>query len=94
MSQETHVHHYEHGCGCCQRAVNHFAELAPVLDHYAEIPGSLITILQKAQECYGFLSVELMRHIAAETCHQHCHNMGLPPFTPKVGSASSRSGNI
>ncbi len=69
MSQETHVHHYEHGCGCgCQGGqVNHFAELAPVLDHYAEIPGSLITILQKAQECYGFLSVELMRHIAAET---------------------------
>ncbi len=69
MSHETHAHHHEHGygCGCHGEQANTFAELAPVLDHYADIPGSLITILQKAQECYGFLSVELMRHIAAET---------------------------
>ncbi len=65
MSHQTH----EHGCGCgCQDGQhNAFEELNPVLDHYADIPGSLITILQKAQELYGFLSVELMRHIALET---------------------------
>lgn len=65
MSHETH----EHGCGCgCQTGQhNPFEELSPVLDHYADIPGSLITILQKAQELYGFLSVELMRYIAVET---------------------------
>lgn len=65
MSLETH----EHGCGCgCQTGQhNPFEELSPVLDHYVDIPGSLITILQKAQELYGFLSVELMRHIAVET---------------------------
>ena len=69
MSHETQEHHHQHGCGCgCQGdQPNPFAELSPVLDHYAEIPGSLITILQKAQELYGFLSVELMRHIALET---------------------------
>jgi len=69
MSHETHEHHHEPGCGCgCHGdQSNLFEELNPVLDHYADIPGSLITILQKAQELYGFLSVELMRHIAAET---------------------------
>lgn len=68
MSHETHEHQHEHGCGCgCQDGQpNPFEELNPVLDHYADIPGSLITILQKAQELYGFLSVELMRHIALE----------------------------
>ncbi|UYO63938.1 NADH-quinone oxidoreductase subunit NuoE [Acetobacterium wieringae] len=63
MSQNTKIS----GCSCHGDQPYHFAELAPVLDHYADIPGSLITILQKAQELYGFLSVELMRHIAAET---------------------------
>ncbi|WP_414149936.1 NADH-quinone oxidoreductase subunit NuoE [Acetobacterium malicum] len=69
MSHETHDHHHEPGCGCgCHGdQPNPFAELNPVLDRYADIPGSLITILQKAQELYGFLSVELMRHIALET---------------------------
>ncbi|MEO1815611.1 MAG: NADH-quinone oxidoreductase subunit NuoE [Acetobacterium sp.] len=71
MSHETHKHHHEHvhdcGCGCQGNQTNPFEELKPVLDHYADIPGSLITILQKAQELYGFLSVELMRHIALET---------------------------
>ncbi|MDD3307547.1 MAG: NADH-quinone oxidoreductase subunit NuoE [Acetobacterium sp.] len=69
MSHETREHHHEHGCGCgCQgERANPFAELSPILDHYADIPGSLITILQKAQELYGFLSVELMRYIALET---------------------------
>jgi NADH-quinone oxidoreductase subunit E len=69
MSQETYEHHHQPGCGCgCQGdQPNPFAELTPVLDHYADIPGSLITILQKAQELYGFLSTELMRHIALET---------------------------
>lgn len=69
MSHETHDHHHEPGCGCgCHGdQPNPFEELNPVLDRYADIPGSLITILQKAQELYGFLSVELMRHIALET---------------------------
>jgi NADH-quinone oxidoreductase subunit E len=55
------------GCGCQVDQPNHFEKLFPMLDRYADIPGSLITILQKAQELYGFLSVELMRHIALET---------------------------
>lgn len=67
MSHEINEHEHNCGCGCHGEKTNPFTELNPVLDRYADIPGSLISILQKAQELYGFLSVELMRHIAAET---------------------------
>lgn len=42
-----------------------------VLDHYKNIPGSLITVLQNAQELYGFLPQDVIRHIAAQ--------MSIPP---------------
>ncbi|TYC88377.1 NADH-quinone oxidoreductase subunit NuoE [Acetobacterium wieringae] len=67
MSQEKLEHGHGCDCGCHGEQTNPFTELNPVLDRYADIPGSLISILQKAQELYGFLSVELMRHIALET---------------------------
>ena len=38
-------------CGCGSKS-EQFKELQPVLDQYAKVPGSLITILQKAQEIY------------------------------------------
>ena len=44
-----------------------FTELAPVLERYAEVPGSLITILQQAQEIYGYLSKEAIFYISKRT---------------------------
>ena len=41
--------------------------LIPVLDIYGKKPGSLITILQKAQEIYGYLPMDVLDHIAAKT---------------------------
>ncbi len=41
--------------------------LKDTLDHYAKIPGSLITILQKAQGIYGYLPADVLNHIAAQT---------------------------
>ena len=38
---------------------------------YADIEGSLITILQKAQELYGYLPVDLLAYIA--------HRLGIKP---------------
>lgn len=69
MSHETHEQKHKQGCGCGghDEKARSFAELTPVLEQYGEVPGSLITILQKAQELYGFLSVDLMRCIARET---------------------------
>ena len=38
--------------------------LEPVLDEFASVQGSLITILQKAQEIYGYLPIEVQTMIA------------------------------
>lgn len=65
MSHETHIHGC--GCGCHDEGINPYEELTPLFEKYADVPGSLITVLQKAQEIYGFLSFDLMRTIALET---------------------------
>jgi NADH-quinone oxidoreductase subunit E len=44
-----------------------FKELAPVLEKYAPVKGSLISILQKAQDIYGYLSLETINYISAKT---------------------------
>ena len=38
--------------------------LVPVLDAYRNTPGSLITVLQKAQGIYGYLPEDALRYIA------------------------------
>jgi len=44
-----------------------FKELAPVLEKYGKVPGSLITILQKAQDIYGYLSMDAINYISQQT---------------------------
>lgn len=61
----SHEHNHDHHC-CCQDEPK-FTELDGVFDEYADVSGSLITILQKAQETYGYLSPDLMLHISKET---------------------------
>lgn len=78
MSHETHED--EHGCGCHDESINPFEGLTPILDKYAHIPGNLITILQKAQELYGFLSVDLMRYVALETGNSIAKVYGVATF--------------
>lgn len=41
--------------------------LKETLDHYASVPGSLITILQKAQAIYGYLPSDVLNHISLVT---------------------------
>ena len=41
--------------------------LDPVFEELAAVPGSLITILQKAQEIYGYLPKDVIYHIADKT---------------------------
>jgi NADH-quinone oxidoreductase subunit E len=55
------------GCNCQQEQMDSYQELLPTLESYSKIPGSLISILQKAQEIYGYLSVDLMHYIARQT---------------------------
>ncbi len=53
---------------CCNGSCREqFKELDPVLEKYANVAGSMITILQKTQEIYGYLSIDAIRHIAAVT---------------------------
>lgn len=54
--------------------------LQDTLEHYKCIPGSLITILQKAQEIYGYLPADVIYHIAAETGNTPAKVMGVATF--------------
>ncbi|MBQ8921355.1 MAG: NADH-quinone oxidoreductase subunit NuoE [Oscillospiraceae bacterium] len=64
----------------CQGAPSDLSLLAPVLSEYAAVPGSLITILQKAQEIYGYLPVDVMYHIAEQTGTTPARVMGVATF--------------
>ncbi|HZJ78204.1 MAG TPA: NADH-quinone oxidoreductase subunit NuoE [Clostridia bacterium] len=51
---------------CCDNTKN-FAKLEKVLNKYKNEKGSLITILQNAQEIYGYLPQDVLKYIAKET---------------------------
>lgn len=54
--------------------------LADVLDKYASVKGSLITILQKAQDIYGYLPADVIYHIADKTGSTPAEVMGVATF--------------
>lgn len=51
-----------------------------VLDKYADVDGSLITILQNAQEIYGYLPVDVLYHIAERIGSTPARVMGVATF--------------
>ncbi|MBQ3531369.1 MAG: NADH-quinone oxidoreductase subunit NuoE [Oscillospiraceae bacterium] len=59
---------------------SNFKPLEPVLTEYAKIPGSLITILQKAQEIYGYLPKDVIYHIAEKVGTTPAEVMGVATF--------------
>ncbi|HKK95541.1 MAG TPA: NADH-quinone oxidoreductase subunit NuoE [Anaerovoracaceae bacterium] len=65
----------EERCLQCQ-----FEELKPVLDKYAKVPGSLITILQQAQEIYGYLSLDAINYISEATGVRPAKIYGVATF--------------
>ncbi|MDR2686542.1 MAG: NAD(P)H-dependent oxidoreductase subunit E [Oscillospiraceae bacterium] len=54
--------------------------LEPCLETHAGTKGSLITILQKAQELYGYLPVDLLAYIAERTGVRPSKVMGVVTF--------------
>lgn len=74
------THEHGCGCGCNDERINPYGDLTPVLEHYAGVPGSLITVLQKAQEIYGFLSFDLMRYIGLTTGNSIAKVYGVATF--------------
>ncbi len=54
--------------------------LEPVLEKYGSARGSLITVLQKAQDIYGYLPVPLLAHIAARLGIKPAKVLGVATF--------------
>ena len=54
--------------------------LKDVLDHYADIKGSLISILQKTQEIYGYIPIDAVYHISERTGLTPAKIMGVATF--------------
>ena len=53
-------------CKCAEQG-NAFQALEPIIKKYAGVKGSLITILQKAQDTYGYLSEDVIEYISEKT---------------------------
>ena len=67
--------------GCSNKAPqSDFSLIKNVLDEYASVPGSLITILQKAQEVYGYLPKDVIYHIAEKIGSTPAEVMGVATF--------------
>lgn len=69
-------------CNCDPKAVRaeQFKELKPVMDEYAGVKGSLITILQKAQGIYGYISVDCINYISDVTGIRPARIYGVATF--------------
>ena len=52
------------GTNCTEATRYDYSELDKTLEEYGKVEGSLISVLQKAQEIYGFLPREVIGHIA------------------------------
>ncbi|MBR0085240.1 MAG: NADH-quinone oxidoreductase subunit NuoE [Lachnospiraceae bacterium] len=64
----------------CNKQKSDLSLLKGVLDEYAHVPGSLITILQKAQGIYGYLPTDVIYHIADVTGDSPAKIMGVATF--------------
>ncbi len=68
-------------CSCnCNGPVSDFSLLEDVLNEYAGSSGNLITILQKAQNIYGYLPKDVMYRIAERVGVTPADVMGVATF--------------
>ncbi len=65
---------------CCNHKQVDLSLLSDVLAEYAGVRGSLITILQKTQEIYGYIPVDAVYHIAERTGETPAKIMGVATF--------------
>ena len=64
----------------CNDAPSDLSLLKDTLDKYAAVPGSLITILQTAQEIYGYLPTDVLYEIADKTGQTPAKVLGVATF--------------
>ncbi len=67
-------------CNCNGTNDVKMQQLQAVLDHYKEVPGSLITILQKTQDIYDYLPAEIIMLISKETKIKPAKIVGVATF--------------
>ncbi len=65
---------------CCNCNKSDLSLIKDTLDKYADIPGSLITILQHAQEIYGYLPTDVLYCIAERVGESPAKVMGVATF--------------
>lgn len=75
---------------CCKGNVKHmetsdslyidYQVVDNILDKYRNVPGSLISILQKVQDTYNYLPVEVLNYIAKETGEKPAKIHGVATF--------------
>ena len=65
---------------CCNHENVDLSLLEDVLAHYADVKGSLITILQKTQEIYGYIPIDAVYHIAERTGLTPAKILGVATF--------------
>ncbi len=64
----------------CNHEHSDLTLIEPILKEYASVKGSLITILQKAQDIYGYLPTDVIYHIAERTGATPARVMGVATF--------------
>lgn len=65
---------------CCDHKTVDLSLLDETLAHYAGVKGSLITILQKTQEIYGYVPVDAVYRIAERTGETPAKILGVATF--------------
>lgn len=63
---------------CCKKS--DLSLIKPVLDEYGDVDGSLITILQHAQDIYGYLPTDVLYCIADRIGESPAKVMGVATF--------------
>lgn len=64
----------------CSCVSSDLSMLEPVLKEYGRDAGNLITILQHAQEIYGYLPIDVIYHVAEKTGVTPARVMGVATF--------------
>ena len=65
---------------CCNHESVDLSLIKDVLDQYADVKGSLISILQKTQEVYGYVPIDAVYYIAERTGLTPAKSMGVATF--------------
>ena len=65
---------------CCNHESVDLSLIKDVLEKYADVKGSLISILQKTQEIYGYVPIDAVYHIAERTGLTPAKIMGVATF--------------